>query len=297
LGLSFKMNSNPEPSGMASTRPETPGTFQVKVVDRLSGLPWWLILLLLGGAILAFQFASNETYQQIFRRILSGILVTLSITALGYSCALVLGLLAGLGRVSKNVVLFNLSTLYVQVVRGIPMLVQIFYWGFVIFPGLIGLLNVFGDMLAPALGADNVLAKIKPSDINLYWVVVIALAFAYGGYEAETFRAGIESIGKGQVEAARSLGMTYFQAMRFVVLPQAIRRVLPPLGNDLISMLKDSSLASVLGVRDITQEARLYASTTFRYVEAYNSLAFIYLTLTLTLSLLTRWIETRWKQL
>ncbi|MDL1898871.1 amino acid ABC transporter permease [Anaerolineae bacterium CFX7] len=282
---------------MASTRPETPGTFQVKVVDRLSGLPWWLILLLLGGAILAFQFASNETYQQIFRRILSGILVTLSITALGYSCALVLGLLAGLGRVSKNVVLFNLSTLYVQVVRGIPMLVQIFYWGFVIFPGLIGLLNVFGDMLAPALGADNVLAKIKPSDINLYWVVVIALAFAYGGYEAETFRAGIESIGKGQVEAARSLGMTYFQAMRFVVLPQAIRRVLPPLGNDLISMLKDSSLASVLGVRDITQEARLYASTTFRYVEAYNSLAFIYLTLTLTLSLLTRWIETRWKQL
>lgn len=114
---------------MASTRPETPGTFQVKVVDRLSGLPWWLILLLLGGAILAFQFASNETYQQIFRRILSGILVTLSITALGYSCALVLGLLAGLGRVSKNVVLFNLSTLYVQVVRGIPMLVQIFYWG------------------------------------------------------------------------------------------------------------------------------------------------------------------------
>ncbi|RIK34308.1 MAG: amino acid ABC transporter [Chloroflexi bacterium] len=282
---------------MASTRPETPGTFQVKVVDRLSGLPWWLILLLLGGAILAFQFASNETYQQIFRRILSGILVTLSITALGYSCALVLGLLAGLGRVSKNVVLFNLSTLYVQVVRGIPMLVQIFYWGFVIFPGLIGLLNVFGDMLAPALGADNILAKIKPSDINLYWVVVIALAFAYGGYEAETFRAGIESIGKGQVEAARSLGMTYFQAMRFVVLPQAIRRVLPPLGNDLISMLKDSSLASVLGVRDITQEARLYASTTFRYVEAYNSLAFIYLTLTLTLSLLTRWIETRWKQL
>jgi polar amino acid transport system permease protein len=275
---------------------EAPRSTQVKIVDRLAGLPWWFILILLASVILAYQFASNETYQQIFRRILSGIVVTLSLTALAYTTAILLGLVAGLGRVSKNTVIFNLATLYVQIVRGIPMLVQIFYWGFVIFPGLIGLLNLVGVTFASYLGTDNMLATIKPSDINLFWVVVVALAFAYGGYEAETFRAGIESIGQGQMEAARSLGMTYAQAMRFVILPQAIRRVLPPLGNDLISMLKDSSLASVLGVRDITQEARLYASTTFRYVEAYNSLAFIYLVLTLTLSLLTRWIETRWKQ-
>lgn len=280
-----------------SVNTETPQSAQVKIVNRLAGLPWWFILVLLGGAIIAFQFASNETYQQIFRRILSGILVTLSITALAYSIALMLGLVAGLGRVSKNTAVFNLATLYVQIVRGIPMLVQIFYWAFVIFPLLIALVNTLGDALAPALGTENALATIKPLDINLFWVVVLALAFAYGGYEAETFRAGIESIGKGQMEAARSLGMSYAQAMRYIVLPQAIRRVLPPLGNDLISMLKDSSLASVLGVRDITQEARLYASTTFRYIEAYNSLAFIYLTLTLTLSLFTRWIETRWKQL
>lgn len=280
-----------------SVNTETPQSAQVKIVNRLAGFPWWFILILLGGAIIAYQFASNETYQQIFRRILSGILVTLSITALAYSIALILGLIAGLGRVSKNTAIFNLATLYVQIVRGIPMLVQIFYWAFVVFPLLIALVNLLGDTLAPVLGTENPLATIKPLDINLFWVVVIALAFAYGGYEAETFRAGIESIGKGQMEAARSLGMTYAQAMRYIVLPQAIRRVLPPLGNDLISMLKDSSLASVLGVRDITQEARLYASTTFRYVEAYNSLAFIYLTLTLTLSLLTRWIETRWKQL
>lgn len=290
------MNPNTEPTATVPVQSNAPGTFQVKVVDRLSGLPWWLILLLLGGAILAFQFASNETYQQIFRRVLAGILVTLSITGLSYSFAIVLGLLAGLGRVSKNVVVFNLATLYVQVVRGIPMLVQIFYWAFVIFPLFIGFLNLLGVWLAPMLGTENGLTEIKTSDINLFWVVVIALAFAYGGYEAETFRAGIESIGKGQMEAARSLGMTNAQAMRYVILPQAIRRVLPPLGNDLISMLKDSSLASVLGVRDITQEARLYAATTFRYVEAYNSLAFIYLSLTLSLSLLTRWIETRWKQ-
>lgn len=99
------------------------------------------------------------------------------------------------------------------------------------------------------------------------------------------------------MEAARSLGMTYTQAMRYVVLPQAIRRVLPPLGNDLISMLKDSSLVSALGVRDMTQEARLYASASFRYIETYSTLAFMYLTLTLILSAVVRYIETRWKQM
>jgi polar amino acid transport system permease protein len=275
---------------------QTPQSVQVKLIDRLSTLPWWFIVILLAMVITALQLASNETYQQVFRRILNGVLITLSITALAYFIAIVLGLIAGLGRVSKNVLVFNLATLYVQIVRGIPMLVQIFYWAFVIFPLLVALLNLAGSTLAPTLGTDNFLVKLKPSDINLYWVVVVALAFAYGGYEAETFRAGIESIGKGQMEAARSLGMTYPQAMRYIVLPQAIRRVLPPLGNDLISMLKDSSLASVLGVRDITQEARLFASTTFRYVEAYNALALTYLALTLTLSLITRWIETRWKQ-
>ncbi len=279
-----------------SVRTEAPQSAQVRIVDRLASLPWWFVLILLGSVILAYQFASNETYQQIFRRIVSGIVVTLSIAALAYSIALALGLIAGLGRVSKNLVAFNLATLYVQIVRGIPMLVQIFYWAFVIFPGFVGLMQLLGSLLAPVLGTDNALARIRASDINLYWAVVCALAFAYGGFEAETFRAGIESIGKGQMEAARSLGLSYAQAMRYIILPQAIRRVLPPLGNDLISMLKDSSLASVLGVRDITQEARLYASTTFRYIEAYNSLAFIYLVLTLSMSLLTRWIESRWKQ-
>lgn len=279
-----------------TTGTDTPRSAQVQVVDRLASFPWWLVIILLGGVVVAFQFASNETYQQIFRRIASGLLVTLSLTATAYTIAILLGLIAGLGRVSKNKVAFNIATLYVQVVRGIPILVQIFYWAFVIFPLLIGSLNSLGNLASPILGENNLLTTVKPSDINLFWVMVLALAVAYGGYEAETFRAGIESIGKGQMEAARSLGLSYPQAMRYIVLPQAIRRVLPPLGNDLISMLKDSSLASVLGVRDITQEARLYASTTFRYVEAYNSLAFTYLALTLTLSLLTRWIETRWKQ-
>jgi polar amino acid transport system permease protein len=117
----------------------------------------------------------------------------------------------------------------------------------------------------------------------------------YGAFEAEVFRAGIQSIGKGQMEAAKSLGMTYFQAMRFIVLPQAIRRVLPPLGNDFIACLKDSSLVSVVAVNELTQMGRLRTAATFRAMETYNMVAFLYLSMTLLLSLLVRWLEHRMK--
>jgi polar amino acid transport system permease protein len=122
---------------------------------------------------------------------------------------------------------------------------------------------------------------------------VIALAFTYAAFLSETFRAGIQSIGKGQIEAARSLGMTYAQVMRYVVLPQAIRRVLPPLGNDMIAMIKDSSLVAILGVQDITQLAKLSSSSTFRYLETYLIAASIYLVLTVAGSMVVRFIERR----
>jgi polar amino acid transport system permease protein len=149
-------------------------------------------------------------------------------------------------------------------------------------------------MLVPVLGPQNFMVAVQPQDIPFLARCIIALAIAYGGFEAETFRAGIQSIDKGQMEAARSLGMSYMQAMRYIILPQAVRRVLPPLGNDFIAMLKDSSLVSVLGVRDITQEARLYASASFRFLEAYSSLAFLYLAMTIVLSLGVKWVENRW---
>jgi len=207
--------------------------------------------------------------------------------------ALVIGLFTALGRISKNPVLYNLTTLYVQIIRGIPVLVQIIYVAFVISPALVALLNTIGTALIPLLGPDNFLASLSLQDISSEMRVTLALAIAYGGFEAETFRAGIESIGRGQMEAARSLGMTYFQAMRYVILPQAFRRVLPPLGNDFISMIKDSSLVSILGVRDMTQEARLYAAASFRYLETYSVLAFNYLVLTFTLSLGVKMLENR----
>ena len=123
--------------------------------------------------------------------------------------------------------------------------------------------------------------------------MVLALGFAYGSFEAENFRAGIQSIDKGQSEAARALGMNFLQTMRYIVLPQAIRRILPTLGNDFISMLKDSSLVSVLGVEDITQLAKLYASSSFVFFQSYSVLAFMYLTMTILLSRGVQWMERR----
>jgi polar amino acid transport system permease protein len=122
---------------------------------------------------------------------------------------------------------------------------------------------------------------------------IIALSVIYGAFMAEIFRAGIESIPRGQSEAARSLGMTAAQSMRHIILPQAIRNIMPALGNDFIATLKDSSLLSVLAVREITQMSRLYAGSSFRFRESYLVLTFLYLTMTLVLSLLLRWYEGR----
>jgi polar amino acid transport system permease protein len=139
--------------------------------------------------------------------------------------------------------------------------------------------------------SDRTLIRRIPDDMR----AILALSFGYGAYEAEVFRAGIQSIGKGQMEAARSLGMTYFQAMRLIILPQAIRRVLPPLGNDFIACLKDSSLATVLAVNELTQMGRLRRSSTFRVMETFNVVAFLYLAMTLFLSGVVRVMERRLK--
>lgn len=169
---------------------------------------------------------------------------------------------------------YTLSTLYVEIVRGVPMLVIILYMGFAVTPGLRAVSDGWIDLRGlPA--------------------AILGLAFGYGAYLAEVFRAGIQSIPKGQTEAARSLGMSYFQAMRYVVLPQAIRVVLPPLGNDLVSMLKDSSLISVVALPELLQQGRLWISRNFRAFEGFNSVMLLYLVMTLLLSLLVRFIERR----
>ncbi len=202
----------------------------------------------------------------------AGIFLTLRVTFTAYALALLIGLIVGLMRVQHNPFLYAFSTLYVEVVRGIPLLVILLYAGFVISPWL----------------RDN-----TPLNLSDEWEAIIGLSFGYGAFIAEIFRAGIQSISRGQMEAARSLGMSYPQSMRYVILPQAVRVVLPPLGNDFISMLKDSALISVLALPDLLQLGRLYVSRTFRAFEGYNTVAILYLLMTLFLSMLVRIIERR----
>ena len=126
-------------------------------------------------------------------------------------------------------------------------------------------------------GIGGFLSSADNRAVSMSLRAVIALSITYGAYSAEIFRAGIQSVPVGQMEAARSQGLSYGQAMRHIILPQAVRNVLPAIGNDFIAMLKDSSLVSVLAVRDVTQIARLYAGHSFRFPEAYTTLSVMYL--------------------
>lgn len=280
-----------------------PGTTDIQIVDDFSGQPL-------------------RVAKRIW--IANGVVLTIKVTLMAFAMALVLGLTFGIMRVSSGspdlrvglprrlligvaiiaVLLllrpewrelkqaaiiailvesvmflfpalpYTISTLYVEIVRGVPMLVIILYMGFAVTPAVRELTNGAIDLRGLPAG-------------------VIGLGFGYGAYLAEVFRAGIQSIPHGQMEAARSIGMSYFKAMRFVILPQAIRLILPPLGNDFIAMLKDSSLISVIALPETLQQGRLWISRNFRAFEGFNSVMMIYLVLTLSLSLLVRAIERR----
>ena len=269
--------------------------------QRMSKVPWWAIILVVLGLFLIYEILNDTNYRATFFYLQAGIAMTLRITLTAFPIATVIGLFMGLARMSKNQALYTMSTIYIEVVRGIPLVVLILMVAFALVPLGVSLVNQIGAWgLTWAAGAGlvnfftgwvNYSIRGIPMDVR----AIFALALGYGAFEAEIFRAGIQSIGKGQMEAARSLGMNYFQCMRFIILPQAIRRVLPPLGNDFIAMLKDSSLATVLAVNELTQLTRLRRSATFRVMEAFNVAAFLYLTMTLLLSAGVRFLERRMK--
>jgi polar amino acid transport system permease protein len=262
----------------------------------LSKWPWWILAVFLIGVAAVYAILTNRHWEAAYEFTKFGIRLTMTISLSSFAIALVFGLLAGLGQLSPNVIFRNLSMLYVQIIRGIPIIVQLYFMAFVIMPVLVDGLNGLGGSLrtiAPLAGLGTNLARLHISDINMVYRAIAGLAIAYGAFEAEVFRAGIESIERGQMEAARSLGMSHFQAMRHIILPQAIRVVLPPLGNDFISMLKDSSLATVLAVRELTHTAQLHRARTFRSWESLGTVAFLYLVLTLSLSMLVKWMERR----
>jgi len=255
-------------------------------------IPYWLIAAALLAVLFFWLIVADSDYRIIFNALRRGILVTLWVTIVAFALASLLGLVVALGRTSRFRVAREVATFYVEIVRGIPVLVLLFYVAFVGAPQLVILWNW-------ALGwpiERGLLPALSVRDFDFTWRAIFALTVSYSAYLAEIFRAGIEAVAKGHVEAALSLGLSRWQTFRLIVFPQAIRTVLPPLGNDFVAMIKDSALVSALGVQDITQLGKVYSASTFLFFETYNVVAFLYLVMTLSLSLLVRGLERRLKR-
>lgn len=216
--------------------------------------------------IFDLQWDTVWNYRDMFIR---GIGITIMLTLSGYFGGIFLGLFLGLGKLSKKKWIYWPSKIYVDFFRGTPMLVQILLIHLAVIP------TIFGHSLGVMVTG------------------VTALVLNCAAYNAEIFRAGIQSIDKGQMEAARSLGLTHYQAMRKIILPQALRRMIPPLGNEFIALLKDSSLVAVIAAPDILYAAKVVAGASFRFWEPYLVASILYLLLTYTVTKMVALIEKR----
>ncbi|WP_146585071.1 amino acid ABC transporter permease [Puniceibacterium confluentis] len=245
--------------------------------------PWWLVAVSVLGILLFYRTLADALHAQILSTLLRGVQITLFVTLVAFALAAAVGLGVALMALSRSLVLRQVARFYTEVVRGVPMLVLLLYVAFVLAPGMVELRNwVLG-----LVGVD----PIRTRDFSLLWRATIALTIGYSAFIGEVFRAGLLSVDPGQIEAANALGLSPWQRFRLVVFPQAIKTILPPLGNDFSAMIKDSSLVSVLGVLDVTQLGKVTAAGNFRYFETYNVVALIYLTMTITLSLVLRRLE------
>ena len=235
----------------------------------------WVFIMLALITWMVYTIISGDEYVKAFNFIIPGIRITFGATFVSFLIALILGLFLGIGRISDNTFLSTISRTYIEFVRGIPILILIFTMAFVVVVDAAEFFNI------------------NNGNVPMIIRAIIALSVFYGAYIAEVFRAGIESVPVGQREGGASLGLSERQVMRHIVLPQAFRNMLPALGNDFISMMKDSSLLSVLAVQDLTYKGRLYSGSTFRFQETYLVLTVLYLCITLLLSGLQRRLERR----
>ena len=205
-----------------------------------------------------------------FPLLLMGALVTIKITALSVALGVLIGLFVGIARISHLKVLRVFAMIYIDFLRGTPLLVQIFLMYFAL----------------PVLTGQRV---------DPFFAAIASCGINSGAYVAEIFRAGIQSIDAGQMEAGRSLGMTWMQTMRYIIVPQAFKRVIPPLGNKFIALLKDSSLVSVIGFEELTRRGQLIIARTYGSLEIWLSVAVIYLIMTLSISRFVAYLERRYK--
>jgi len=211
-----------------------------------------------------------------FGLLLIGLWLTLKLSVMATIFGVIIGVAGGLARISSNPAFKWATVVYVEIIRGSPLMVQILIWYFV-------LGTVINDLLA-TYGMGR---------ISAFWYGVASLACFAGAYVTEIVRAGIQSIHRGQTEAARSLGMSYAQCLRYIVLPQALRRILPPLAGQFISLIKDSSLLGIIAIRELTKAGREAVSASLQPFEIYLVVAVLYLVLTFSLSMFVQHLERR----
>ena len=251
--------------------------------------PYWLAAAVVIAIAVAVVIGLSDLYWQIFWTVLKGLWVTLFVTVVAFALASLIGLGFALMALARWRWMREVSRFYVEIVRGIPMLVLLFWIAFVGAPVAVAAWNWATWPLQQA----GLFEAATVRDFPLLWRAILALTIGYSSFIAEVFRAGIQSVDSGQVEAAKALGLSGYQRFRLIVLPQAFRMILPPLGNDFVAMVKDSSLVSVLGVADITQLGKIYSAGSFRYMETYSMVTYIYLILTVGLSIWLRRVERR----
>lgn len=251
--------------------------------SQKTDFPWWLMAILGIGLYLSYRIYSDALYSEVMSAIYKGIGITVFVTLVAFALSMIFGLVLATATLSHFLILRQFARFYIEVIRGIPVLVLLFYIAFVFSPTLVVLIN----MITEPLGIE----PMKARDLSFLWRAILALVICYSAFIAEVFRAGILAVPLGQIEAAKALGLSTWARFRTIIWPQAFRTILPPLGNDFIALIKDSSLVSVLGVADVAQLGKIYAAGSFRFFETYNIVAFIYLIMTIGLSLALRRLE------
>ncbi len=240
----------------------------------------------------AFRFDVLGEYMPLFAE---GLRMTVTLTISSVVCGIILGMLLGMARMSearynpwKNILYYGVRwpvTIWVSFFRGTPLFVQIFLMYFAVLPIFVHPVD--------GLLIDGQLARDIRSSYGAFLAGFVAISLNAGAYMSEVFRAGIQSLDKGQSEAARSVGMSWWQCMRHIVMPQAFRRMLPALGNNAIAILKDSSLVSAIGLTELAYAARTVAGASARYWEPYLTISVMYWVMTLGLAYLIRVLEKR----
>ena len=287
--------AEPAATTAATADSRGPGSPEIEAVPVRHPGRWLAAgIVVLLTAALVYSMATNErfdwgTYGQYFfsSRILSGIFLTLELTAVSMAIGVVLGVVIALMRLSPNLVLSTVSWIYVWLLRGTPVLVQILFWNFIsaVYPS-IGLGIPFGGPALVHLDANTV--------ITPFVAAMMALGLNEGAYMSEIVRAGIISVDEGQYDAAAALGMTRMQTMRRIVLPQAMRVIIPPTGNETISMLKTTSLVAFIGLADLLYSAQLIYSVNYRQIPLLLVASTWYLIVTSVLSVGQYYLERRY---